>query len=96
MPREFAKCDGQVSLARESAEIGNLRDAHVRFGEQAPGAFDPPTEQIAVRRHSDCCVERAEEMTAAVPGGRRKLLKREFPIEAAFNEFLDARQLSSG
>ena len=96
MPNEFAKGDGQVRLARESAEIGNLRDAHVRFGEQALGAFDPATQQIAVRRHSGGCVERAEEMTPAVPGGRRKLLKREFPIETAFYEFLDARQLLSG
>jgi hypothetical protein len=32
-----------------------------------------------MRRHSGGCVERAEEMTAAVPGGRRKLLKSESP-----------------
>ena len=85
-----------MSLTRESATVGDLRNAHIRFGEQSSGARYSSIQHIAMRRQTRGRVKRPEEMTAAVANCRREFLKGEIRIQTALNEFLNTRQFASG
>ena len=94
-PTHLPKCQREVSLARESATVGDLRNAHIRFAEQSAGALDSPIQQVAMRRHTRGCAKRPEEMTAAVANCHREFLKGELRIQTTLNELLNTRQFSS-
>jgi len=85
------ECQREVSLARESATVCDVRNAQIRFAEQLSGALDPPIQHVAVGRFAGRRVKHPEEMAAAVSDLGRELLKGEVRLESAFNKLLDPK-----